>query len=73
MKRIKQIIESFLNIGMDPSRAISSAWGRVAASASTAEHDDLALIDRLVAGALDQAAEMKRKSDKTATGSEVKS
>lgn len=73
MKRIKQIIESFLNIGRDPSAAITSAWGRVAASASTAEHDDLALIDRLIAGTVQQAEEMKRKGDKPATNSESKS
>lgn len=64
MKRIKQIIESFLNIGRDPGVAISSTWARVAASASTASQEDLALIDRLVGGVLQQAAEMKSKQAK---------
>ncbi len=62
MKRIKKIIESFLNIGQDPQAAISSAWARVAASASTASQEDLALVDRLVGGVLQQAAEMKAKA-----------
>lgn len=73
MKRIKQIIESFLNIGRDPSAEIASSWARVAATASSANAGDLALIDRLVAGVLQQAAEMKRKGDKPATESEAKS
>lgn len=66
MKRIKKIIESFLNIGQDPGIAITAAWGRVAASTSTASQEDLALVDRLIAGCLDQANEMKAKSTKEA-------
>jgi hypothetical protein len=62
VKRIKKIIESFLNIGQDPQAAISSAWGRVAASASTATQEDLALVDRLIGGVLQQAGEMKAKA-----------
>lgn len=65
MKRIKQIIESFLNIGRDPGVAISSTWARVAASASTSSQEDLALIDRLVGGVLQQAAEMQARTAKS--------
>ena len=61
MKRIKQIIESFRNIGQNPADAIASAWGRVAASATGATQEDLALIDRLIGGVLQQAAEMQKK------------
>jgi hypothetical protein len=65
VKRIKQIIESFLNIGRDPGVAISSTWARVAASASTSSQEDLALIDRLVGGVLQQAAEMQARTAKS--------
>lgn len=61
MKLIKKIIESFKNIGQNPADAIASAWGRVAASATAASQEDLALIDRLIGGVLLQAAEMQRK------------
>lgn len=62
MKRIKKIIESFLNIGQDPHAGIAAAWGRVAASASTASQEDLALVERLIGGVLQQAQEMKGKA-----------
>ena len=61
MKRIKKIIESFLNIGQDPGIAISSAWARICLSASTASKEDLALIERIVGGVAEQAAEMRRR------------
>lgn len=62
MKRIKQIIESFLNIGRDPNVEIASAWARVVASATAASEADLALVDRIIAGALQQSTEMKTKA-----------
>ena len=73
MKRIKQIIESFLNIGMDPNRAIASAWARVAASASTANQDDVVLLDLIISGVLQQAREMQQKTSKSPADAEVKS
>lgn len=68
MKRIKQIIESFLNIGRDPSKEIQAAWHEVV-STSTAKPEAVGLIDRLVGGVLQQAMEMQRKG---ATESEAK-
>lgn len=73
MKRIKQIIESFLNIGRDPVAEISSAWARVASGSSSTNAGDLALIDRIVAVAMQQAEEMKRKGETATTANEVKS
>lgn len=74
MKRIKQIIESFLNLGRDPHEEISAAWNRIVDVAKgAATKEDIFLIQRVVAGALDQATEMKRKVDKPATDSEAKS
>ncbi len=73
MKRIKQIIESFINIGQDPSRSIASAWARIAASATNADGGDLALIDRLIAGILQQAADMQKKASTSPADSEGKS
>jgi hypothetical protein len=61
VKRIKKIIESFLNIGQDPGIAISSTWARICLSASTASKDDLALIERIIGGVAEQAAEMQKK------------
>lgn len=73
MKRIKQIIESFINIGQDPNKAIQSAWARVALSASTASNEDLALIERLISGVLQQAMEMQRKNSTSSADNEGKS
>lgn len=67
MKRIKQIIESFLNIGRDPNVEIASAWARITLSASSATESDIALIDRVVAGVLQHATELKAKTSKAAS------